>query len=237
MRTALLATAVLLMSTTASAQTAGFREAALPLADGKVMTYAISVPKGEEGTKETPHPLVLALHPGGRQPSYGSWFARTIVQPALAHLDAIVVAPDCPTQRWAETGADQAVMSLLEKVMKEHNVDRRRVLVVGFSMGGRGTWYFASRHPELFTAAIPMAASMGDEPVEKLATMPTYVIHSRADSVVPFAPAEKNAKALEQLGKPIKFEPLDDLPHFSMGGYVPSLQRAVHWVTEHWPAR
>jgi len=183
-------------------------------------------------------PLVLALHPGGeRMPRYGSMFARGVVLPAVGDLKAIVVAPDVPTERWADPGADAAVMRLLEAVMKEYNVDRRRVLVIGFSMGGRGTWYFAARHPELFTGAVPMAASIGDEPLEKLATMPTYIIHSRADSVVPFAPAEKNAKALEQLGKPVRFEPLDGLPHFNMGGYVPALQRAVRWMEERWAAK
>lgn len=237
MRAFLLGMTALLSSLNAHAQTASYREAELPLADGTLMTYGISIPRNDE-VKDTPRPLVLALHPGGqRTAGYGTWFARTIVQPGIASLNAIVVAPDCPTPRWAEEGADQAVMKLLETVMQEHKIDRRRVLVVGFSMGGRGTWYFASRHPDFFTAAIPMAASIGGEPTEKLATMPTYVIHSRADSVVPFAPAEKNAKALEQLGKPVKFEPLDDLPHFSMGGYVPSLQRGVRWVTDCWQAR
>lgn len=237
MHVVFLAMAVFLTAVSTQAQTASYREQEFALADGTLMTYGLSIPRTEEGN-DTPRPLVLALHPGGQRTSgYGTWFARTIVQPGIASLNAIVVAPDCPTPRWAEDGADRAVMKLLEKVMQEHKIDRSRVLVVGFSMGGRGTWYFASRHPDLFTAAIPMAASIGDEPAEKLATMPTYVIHSRADSVVPFAPAEKNAKALEKLGKPITFEPLDDLPHFSMGGYVPSLQRAVRWVAERWQTR
>lgn len=217
-----------------AAQAASYRELSLPLENGGVMGYAISVP---DDAGAGPRPLVLALHPGGeRMPRYGSMFARSVVLPALGDLNAIVVAPDVPTQRWAEPDADAAIVRLLEAVMKEHNVDRRRVLIIGFSMGGRGTWYFASRHPELFTGAIPMAASIGDEPLERLATMPTYIIHSRADSVVPFAPAEKNAKALERLGKPVKFEALDGLPHFNMGGYIPSLKRAVRWMSERWGA-
>ena len=72
-------------------------------------------------------------------------------------------------------------MALLQKVLAEYTIDRKRVLVTGFSLGGRGTWFMASHHPDLFTAAIPMAASTGDEPLERLATMPTYIIHSRAD--------------------------------------------------------
>ena len=197
------------------------------------LPYAILVP--DDQREGVALPLVLALHPGGeRLRYYGSVFARMVVAPGLTSLNAIIVAPDCPTKGWAEPGADRAVMALLDKVMAEHTIDRKRVLVVGFSMGGRGTWYMAAHHPDLFTAAIPMAAAIGDEKVETLGLMPTYIIHSRADQVVPFAPAEKNAAALEQLGRVVKFEPLADLGHFDMGAYVPSLRRAVKWVTERW---
>lgn len=211
---------------------AAYRELAFPLGEGRVMPYALSVP---DGPANVPRPLVLALHPGGeRMPRYGSMFARGVVLPALQKLDAIVVAPDCPTERWAEEGADQVVMKLLESVMADYSVDRKRVLVIGFSMGGGGAWFFSARHPEFFTGAIPMAATAGNTPLESLAQMPTYIIHSRADTVVPFAPAEKNAKELERLKKPIRFEALDGLPHFNMGGYVPALQRAVAWISERW---
>jgi predicted peptidase len=125
-------------------------------------------------------------------------------------------------------------MTLLRKVQEEYTVDKRRVLVTGFSMGGRGTWFMASHHPDLFTAAIPMAASTGDEPTDRLAKMPTYVIHSRADEVVPFEPAEKNARELEKLGRTIRFEELQGVGHFSMGGYMDALRRAGRWIEERW---
>jgi predicted peptidase len=212
---------------------ARFRELSMPNPDGGELPYAIQVPDNQrEGVAL---PLILALHPGGeRLRYYGSVFARMVVAPASTDLNAIIVAPDCPTKGWAEPGADRAVMALLDKVMAEHTIDRKHVLVVGFSMGGRGTWYMAAHHPDLFTAAIPMAAATGDEKIEALALMPTYIIHSRADQVVPFAPAEKNAARLEQLGRVVKFEPLADLGHFDMGAYVPSLRRAVKWIAERW---
>jgi predicted peptidase len=212
---------------------ARFREISMPNPDGGELPYAISVPDDER--ESVALPLILALHPGGeRLRYYGSVFARMVVAPALTDLNAVIVAPDCPTQSWADPGADRAVMALLEKVMAEHTIDRKRVLVVGFSMGGRGTWFMAAHHPELFTAAIPMAAAIGDESIETLGLIPTYIIHSKMDQVVPFAPAERNAQALEQLGRTVKFEALPDLTHFDMRGYVPSLRRAIAWIVERW---
>jgi len=198
------------------------------------ITYGISVPN--DYRPEQPRPLILALHPGGGggMAFYGSNFMRSIVLGPLGELRAIIVAPDCSARAWGDPKCDQAVMALLKKVQQEYTIDRRRVLVTGFSMGGRGTWFMASHHPDLFTAAIPMAASTGDEPVDRLAKMPTYVIHSRDDERVPFEPAEKNARELEKLGRTIRFEELHGVGHFSMGGYTGALRRAGRWVEERW---
>jgi predicted peptidase len=197
------------------------------------ITYGISVPPGVKPGEA--RPLILALHPGGdRTAFYGSTFARQIVIPALVDLGAIVVAPDCPTRSWSDAPADAAVMALIDHVRKEHAIDARRVLVTGFSLGGRGTWSMVSRHADLFTAAIPMAASVGNEPVDRLGTIPTYIIHSRDDQVVPFEQAERNFRQLEGLGRAVRFEALEGVGHFQMGGYIEALRRAGGWVAERW---
>jgi len=69
--------------------------------DGTRLLYGRSIPAGYDPSR--PRPLVLALHPGGpRTPFYGDQFMRQIVLPALAALDPIVVAPDCPTPAWSD---------------------------------------------------------------------------------------------------------------------------------------
>jgi predicted peptidase len=201
--------------------------------DGSSVLYAISIPADYDPSQ--PRPLVLALHPGGdRVPYYGGGFMRQIVAPALHDLRPIMVAPDCPSRAWTDPAAEQAVMALLQNVFDNYAVDRRRVLVTGFSLGGRGTWFMASRHPDLFTAAIPIAGSPGNEPVDRLGSMPTYIIHSRDDEVVPFEPAERTARELEQLGRIVRFDALRDVGHFQMGGYIDALRRAGRWVTDQW---
>ena len=202
---------------------------------GRIL-YGISVPAGY--TKGEPRPLILALHPGGeRTPYYGLSFMRGIVSPALKDLNAIIVAPDCPTRSWSDPAAEQAVMTLLQNVMKEYAVDRRRILVTGFSLGGRGTWFMSSRHADLFTGAIPIAGASGDEPLDRLGRIPTYVIHSRNDQVVPFAPDERTTRELEKLGRMVRFEALEGLGHYEMGGYVDALTRGGKWIAERWNGR
>ena len=200
--------------------------------DGTKLLYGRAIP--EDYDPRQPRPLVVALHPGGeRTPFYGDQFMRQIVLPGLAALDPIMVAPDCPTPAWSDPAADQAVMALIDNVMAEYAIDRRRVLVTGFSLGGSWTWFMSSRHADRFTAAIVLAGRT-NESLEQLAKIPTYIIHSRDDEIVPFAQAEQRAAGLTALGRVVKFEALQGVGHYAMRGYVFALQRAGRWVAERW---
>lgn len=210
----------------------GVQLKALPLANGGTLLYGQSVPRDYDPKQA--RPLVLALHPGGdKTPYIGADFMEGTFLPGLRELQPIMIAPDCPTRAWSDPQTDAAVMALIAQVRSEYSVDPRRILVVGFSLGGQGTWFMESRHADLFTAAIVMAGRT-DEALENLARIPTYIIHSRGDQVVPFAQAEQRAAALLQMERPVKFEALEGLSHFAMSGYVPALQRAARWVTERW---
>ena len=195
--------------------------------------YALALPDGYNPRQA--RPLVLALHPGGQRfPYYGGAFMEQVVAPGLHDLGAIIVAPDCPTQSWTDPNAERAVLALVRRVMTEYSVDRRRVLITGFSLGGRGTWFMASRHSDLFTASIVMAGAPGGQPIVRMATRPTYVIHSREDEVVPFAPTDEAVRSLRDLGRQIEIEVLDGVGHFNMGSYVDPLSRAGSWVADRW---
>jgi predicted peptidase len=232
---AVLAAAVAVFINQATPASPGVHDLTLQVPGGGAMTYALSIPRGYSPDHAVP--LVLVLHSGGaRIPNYGREFMKGLVLPALGDLRGIMIAPDCPAASWTDATADQLVMTLLQQTLENYAIDRRRVLVTGYSMGGRGTWFMASHHPDLFTAAIPMAASTGDDPVERLGTMPTYVIHSRNDEVIPFAPAERTAKQLTAMGRPVTFDAVSGLTHFQMGGYVDALRRAGGWIATRWNA-
>ena len=90
----------------------------------------------------------------------------------------------------------------------DYRASSPRPLVIALHPGGGGTPYygdqymrtiFVPRHEDLFSAAIVMAGRT-EEPLTNLARIPTYVIHSRNDQVVPFAQAEQRAAALTQMG-------------------------------------
>lgn len=200
--------------------------------DGSAMRYGLSLPGNYD--KSRPRPLVLALHPGGGgTPFYGDEYMRGIYLPGLNELAPIMIAPDAPGGSWTDARADQSVMALVAAVLDEFAIDRRRIAVVGFSMGGAGAWFLSARHTDLFTAAVVMAGRT-QEPVADLAKIPTYVIHSRNDQVVPFDQAETRVRALEKMERQVRFEALSGVSHFEMGGYLPALQRGGRWLGEQW---
>jgi predicted peptidase len=214
-------------------QTRGLHPLQLDVPGAAPVLYAVSVPDGYQSS--IPAPLVIVLHPGGQRIRYyGGDFMRRVVEPALRPLKAIMIAPDCAGRDWSDVTCEQPVLTLIERAMRSYNIDRKRVLVVGYSMGGRGAWHMAARHPELFTAAIPMAASTRGMTIDQLGRQPTYVIHSREDEVVPFEPAEENAAALKKLKRDVEFEAVDDFTHFDMISYGDALQRAGQWVARRW---
>ena len=209
-----------------------FQQRTFKTPDGSTVRYGLAVPGDYRAS--SPRPLVIALHPGGGgTPYYGDRYMRTIFQPGLRELGAITIAPDCPTRAWTDPQAEQAVLSLISAVREEFAIDRRRIVVVGFSLGGSGTWFLSARHPDLFTAAIVMAGRT-QEPLTNLAKIPTYVIHSRNDEVVPFAQAEERAGALARMGRPVRFDVLTGIGHYEMGGYLTALQNGGRWVRDQW---
>jgi len=208
-----------------------FEQRTFTTPDGSAMRYGLSVPGDYNAAR--PRPLVLALHPGGSGPYYGDGFMRSIFLPGLRDMAPIMIAPDVPGRVWTEPRAKQAVMALVAAMMDEFSIDTRRILAVGFSLGGAGTWYLSARHAERFTGAIVMAGRTG-EPLAALATIPTYVIHSRDDEVVPFSQAEERTRALEKMGRPVEFDALSGIGHYEMGSYVDALARGGRWVNERW---
>src|SRR5262245_55261374 len=120
-----------------------FERRAFKTADGTTVRYGLAVPGDYRAS--SPRPLVIALHPGGSggTPYYGDRYMRSIFVPGLRGLGAITIAPDCPTRAWTDPQAEQAVMSLVKAMLGEFAIDRRRIAVVGFSLGGSGTWFLS----------------------------------------------------------------------------------------------
>ena len=213
------------------------------LVGSRFVTYGVLVPKTPPPAAG--HPMIVALHFGtpegpGLSPYFGLGYVGQLVLPALQDLNAVIIAPDAPESGWAHPGSEEAVLAVVADVKKRIAIDGQRTLVTGFSMGGSGAWFFAQTHPELFRAAIPMAAaprSEGDDPATATVApvkMPVYAIHSRADRTVPLDRVERGVKALQAQGGNVSLTLIDDIAHNMIPGFIEPLAGAMPWVKRVW---
>lgn len=207
----------------------GLHEMELQLDEGKSLRYSLHAPKIRKGEKA---PLILALHYGGEvTPYYSMHFLKVFALPPFRPMNCIVVAPDCPGRGWTDPESEQAVIALLDHAMKAWPVDTERVAVTGFSMGGTGAWFMAARHPERFSAAIPVAGRPVGEPDP---SVPTYAIHSRQDEIVELAPAEQAIEKLRAQGARAEMALISGPTHYQTPRFVVPLITAARWLEQIW---
>ena len=202
--------------------------------DGTRVYFTLSVP--ESYSPDTPTPLILALHFGG-QPSlfYGGSFVNLLVKPALKELEAIILAPTVPSGgSWTNYTSRNAVLALMDSVRAHYNIDSGRMLVTGFSLGGIGTWEFASRYSDIFCAAIPVAGMPSAGIVDTISGIPLYVVHSKMDQVFSWRDVEYVVGQLQSRGLNVYFNLVDGIDHYETARFVGPLREAVPWIRENW---
>ena len=122
----------------------------------------------------------------------------------------IVVSPQCGDfHRWEVT----VLNGWLDHLLKTLKVDPDRVYLTGLSMGGYGTWEWASRYPDRFAAIAPICGSGDEDAAERIAGIPTWVIHGVRDEAVPFRSSAVMVGALQAAGANPKFTIYPDGKH------------------------
>jgi predicted peptidase len=211
----------------------GLHRLSLARADEPAVRYALSIPRNY--SPATPVPLVLALHygvGGGDPAGAGGDMVRILIGPALAELGAIIVAPDSVRGDWSSPENEKAVNALLDMVIARYSIDKKRVVVTGFSMGGAGSWHFADKFPGRFTAVIPVA---GRPPASASGwRLPVLAIHSRDDQVAPIGPTEARIAELQKAGVNAKLIPLTGITHYETSRFRDGLRLAIPWLREIW---
>jgi predicted peptidase len=150
-------------------------------------------------------PLMLFLHGAGER---GADIEKVKVHgpPKLIEqgksFPFIVVSPQCPeNQYWSI----DALNVLLENIINTYSIDEERIYLTGLSMGGYGTWAFASAYPEKFAALAPICGGGNPDNAYKLKNIPIWVFHGAKDKVVKLEESQKMVDAIEDAGGNIRF--------------------------------
>ena len=106
--------------------------------------------------------------------------------------------------------------AFLDEELARHNLDARRLALVGFSQGTMLALHVAPRR------ALPMAAVLGFSgallgadalQAEVISRPPTFLIHGDADEIVPVGALAAAVAGLQAADIPVRFEIRPGLPH------------------------
>jgi predicted esterase len=222
---------------------------------GRWQPYAVWVPEGYDPTQ--PSPLFLNMHSlsvhhnqyrGGTNATY-----RTFYEQFGDGLDAVVVTPLARgPDGWYQ---DQGLVDTLEvwaDAQRNYTIDRDRVLVGGYSMGGYGTYRLTTIIPDSFASAVSIVGPPGngiwayplpppggeDSPdftfpqLENTLHVPFWVTHGVFDELVPVAGVKRQTDRLAELGHEHRFALHPAADHLSFAAQD-EWSREVAWFANH----
>jgi predicted esterase len=202
-------------------------------------------------------PLVLRLHGyNPANPQYIHWWAVD-----NRHYDfpdkypVIYLEPHGRGNTGYQGIGEQDVLRCIAMAKEHFNVDEDRIYLYGDSMGGGGTWYVGTRHPELFAAIAPVYGGWDyhvDRPEEELArltdrkrfefernssfaqaeallTTPVFVLHGDVDKAVDVKHSRYAVQVLQRWGYDIRYR---EFPYFGHEG-LEIMDAVFPWFLSH----
>lgn len=168
-------------------------------------------------------PVIVFLH-GIRERGRGGYISgmfAQIVRQYLKQIPAIVLFPQCrPDKYWSDAVMEEMVMRSIEQTFAEFKANKRRILLIGVSMGGYGVWHLGARYPNNFAALVsicggsPIISGERFEPIaEKVGKTPAWLFHGAEDRIVPVSESRGLFKALEARGGIVKYNEYAGVGH------------------------
>ena len=183
------------------------------LTETTALNYILTCPDDiKEGEKL---PLIVFLHGAGERGD-NIEAVQVYCVPKLFVKDqnykrAYTLSPQCPhNTTWIDYKKE--LMSLIDSVIENNQIDKDCVSLCGISMGGFGTWEMAMTYSNRFYKIAPLCGGGMNWRAWSL-KMPIRVYHGRRDDVVPLCQSEAMVNSVKAQGGDVEFTIYDDLSH------------------------
>ncbi|WP_111709606.1 carboxylesterase family protein [Lutibacter citreus] len=174
--------------------------------NGEEMSYRLFFPP-EYNTKRK-YPLLLSFHGAGSRGNDNlkqlrPWVAGWMDKKFQKEHPCIILMPQCPIKhKWVDVPWKKGsyllediplskpmklAKEIFDKVVQENSVDKKRIYVMGASMGGYGTWNFVMRYHKLIAAAVPICGAGDPSMTKKIRKIPIWAFHGDKDPTVPLS--------------------------------------------------
>jgi predicted peptidase len=170
-------------------------------ADGVLrLPYLLSLPEGYEADPSKRWPLVIFLHGAGERGENLADVAKhgPPKQTAAGQtFPFILVSPQCPIDEW---WTEQPVLELIDSLEEKYRIDPSRIYLTGLSMGGYGTWHFATLATRRFAAIAPVCGGGIPYRMRLIPDLPVWAFHGAKDPVVVLDESARLVEALKKAG-------------------------------------
>ncbi len=129
--------------------------------DGSPQPIGLELPAelvNDEATNDKHWPLIVWLHGRGDKVTDLHFIDQRLHSKGTIHVpDAIVLHPFGRHCVGYKSAGETDVLEAIDFVCENYPVDKKRIVLMGFSMGGAGVWHLAAHYGERFVAASPGA--------------------------------------------------------------------------------
>ena len=180
-------------------------------------------------------PLIIQLHGAGERGNGKEALFRVDVHGfsrliADKEIPCIFAMPQCPKDSfWA--ARVESIISFINQLTEEYEIDAKRIYLTGLSMGGYGTWFTAMARPDLFAAIAPVCGGGMAWNASVLKELPIWAFHGACDTVVSPLQSDEMVAKLKSLGADVKYSRIDGVGHdVWKQAYNEEL---LNWLLEH----
>jgi len=210
------------------------------------LLYTAHVPPGDG-----PHPTIVLLHGWG-----ASAHDLLGLAPILHGGGALVLSPQGPVAFeiaqgmlgfgwWPITqareidprafdAARQLLRDFLDEAIKRYPVDRRKIVIIGFSQGGVMAYDLVLSDPNRFAGLVALSAWLPEQidaaipTQEEHRNFPALVVHGTQDPMIPVERAQESRKRLLARGMNVHYREFDMQHEVSPD----ALRELVLWLEE-----
>ena len=212
-----------------------YSEFKLKKRNGKILNYRIRKPSNiKRGEK---YPLLLFLHgAGGRGNDNRSQlfdangigaFSKNKV---FSNYNSYIIIPQVPNdERWVSAqwndnnhkmkkitqSMEMTFEAIDDLIKKNKSIDKKRIYIMGLSMGGWGTWDAIQRRPNFFAAAVPICGGGDINLANKISNIPIWVYHGDADDVISVERSREMVLEIKKHSNKIKYTEIKNRNHDS----------------------
>lgn len=113
-------------------------------------------------------------------------FVQWLADGTLGEVPAYVLIPQLPSDQKDWLVVKEAVVSAIQEVAANYQIDSDNISLTGFSMGGAGVWNIAASYPEMFHCIAPCSGGIraNKATLSALSNMKIWTFVGTADTVV-----------------------------------------------------